>query len=34
MNYSIKEVEHLFGIPASTLRYYEKKEILPNIQKK
>lgn len=33
MNYSIREVEHLFGIPASTLRYYEKKEILPSIQK-
>lgn len=31
--YSINEVEKMFGLPASTLRYYEKKGLLPQINR-
>lgn len=31
--YSIKEVEKMYGLPASTLRYYEKEGILPKIHR-
>lgn len=31
--YTIKEVEEKFGLPASTLRYYEKEGILPKINR-
>lgn len=31
--YSIHEVEKMFGLPASTLRFYEKKGILPQINR-
>jgi DNA-binding transcriptional MerR regulator len=31
--YTIKEVETKYGLPASTLRFYEKEGILPKIQR-
>lgn len=31
--YSINEIEKMYGIPASTLRYYEKKGLLPKINR-
>ncbi|RVT56175.1 MerR family transcriptional regulator [Niallia taxi] len=31
--YSIKEVESMYGLPSSTLRYYEKEGILPKIHR-
>lgn len=31
--YTIKEVENKYGLPASTLRFYEKEGILPQIQR-
>ncbi|MQR88060.1 MerR family transcriptional regulator [Bacillus megaterium] len=31
--YSIKEVEKMYGLPASTLRFYERKGILPKINR-
>lgn len=31
--YSIKEVERMYGLPSSTLRYYEKEGILPKIHR-
>ena len=33
MNYSIGEVSRMFDLPASTLRYYDKEGLLPNIQR-
>ncbi|SHH86331.1 MerR family transcriptional regulator [Clostridium grantii] len=33
MNYSIKEVSEITGLPASTLRYYEKEKLLPGIMR-
>jgi DNA-binding transcriptional MerR regulator len=31
--YTIKEVENKYGLPASTLRFYEKEGILPKIRR-
>ena len=31
--HTIKEVETMYGLPASTLRFYEKQGILPEIQR-
>lgn len=31
--YSIQEVEKMYGLPASTLRFYERKGILPKINR-
>lgn len=31
--YSINEVEKMYGLPASTLRFYERKGILPQINR-
>ena len=31
MNYSIKEISELTGLPASTLRYYDKQGLLPSL---
>ncbi|WP_035054263.1 MerR family transcriptional regulator [Carnobacterium pleistocenium] len=31
--YTIKEIENKYGLPASTLRFYEKEGILPQIQR-
>ena len=33
MNYSIGEVSRMFGLPQSTLRYYDKEGVLPQIQR-
>lgn len=33
MNYSIKKVSELTGLPPSTLRFYEKEQILPPIMR-
>lgn len=33
MNYSIGEVSRMFGLPQSTLRYYDKEGLLPYIQR-
>ena len=33
MNDTIKDVSKRLGIPASTIRYYEKKGLLPNIRR-
>ena len=33
MNYSIGEVSRMFGLPQSTLRYYDKEGLLPQIQR-
>jgi DNA-binding transcriptional MerR regulator len=33
MTYSIKEMSELTGLPASTLRYYDKQGLLPNLQR-
>ena len=33
MNYSIGEVSRMFGLPQSTLRYYDKEGLLPHIQR-
>jgi DNA-binding transcriptional MerR regulator len=31
MNYSIGEVANMFGVPTSTLRYYDREGMLPNV---
>ena len=33
MRYTIKEVSEMVGIPASTLRYYDKKGLLPFVER-
>lgn len=33
MNYTIKQVSDMTGLPPSTLRYYEKEHLLPEINK-
>jgi DNA-binding transcriptional MerR regulator len=33
MNYTIKEVSKITGLPSSTLRYYEKEQLLPEIRR-
>ena len=33
MPYTIKEMSELTGLPASTLRYYDKKGLLPNLRR-
>lgn len=33
MTYSIKEMAELTGLPASTLRYYDKQGLLPNLSR-
>ena len=33
MAYSIKEMSELTGLPASTLRYYDKQGLLPNLRR-
>ena len=33
MTYSIKEMAELTGLPASTLRYYDKQGLLPNLRR-
>lgn len=33
MNYSIKEMSELTGLPASTLRYYDKQGLLPTLSR-
>lgn len=33
MTYSIKEMSQLTGLPASTLRYYDKQGLLPNLRR-
>jgi len=33
MSYTIKEVSEMLGIPASTLRYYDKKGLLPFVER-
>lgn len=33
MSYTIKEVSEMMGIPASTLRYYDKKGLLPFVER-
>ena len=33
MNYSIKEVSEMTGLPASTLRYYDKAGLLPSLKR-
>lgn len=33
MNYTIKQVSEITGIPASTLRYYEKEQLLPEVER-
>ncbi len=33
MPYSIKEISELTGLPASTLRYYDKQGLLPNLKR-
>lgn len=34
MSYTIKEVSEMFHIPTTTLRYYEKEGLLPNVERK
>ncbi len=31
--YTIKEISEMFNIPSSTLRYYEKENILPLVER-
>lgn len=33
MSYSIGEVARMFGIPASTLRYYDREGLFPNVKR-
>jgi DNA-binding transcriptional MerR regulator len=33
MNYTIKQVSEMTGIPSSTLRYYEKEQLLPEVER-
>ena len=33
MTYSIKEISELTGLPASTLRYYDKQGLLPSLER-
>ena len=33
MTYTIKDMSELTGLPASTLRYYDKKGLLPNLRR-
>ena len=33
MNYSIGEVSRMFGLPQSTLRYYDKEGLLPFVER-
>ena len=33
MSYTIREVSEMMGIPASTLRYYDKKGLLPFVKR-
>lgn len=33
MTYSIKDMSELTGLPASTLRYYDKQGLLPNLKR-
>lgn len=33
MNYTIKEVSEITKLPASTLRYYEKEQLLPEVER-
>lgn len=32
-NYTIREISEMFGLPSSTLRYYESEELLPEVPK-
>ena len=34
MSYTIKEISEMLNIPATTLRYYEKEGLLPEIERK
>jgi DNA-binding transcriptional MerR regulator len=31
MNYTIKQVSEITGLPSSTLRYYKKEQLLPEV---
>jgi len=33
MNYSIKKISEMTGLPASTLRYYDKQGLLPSLKR-
>lgn len=33
MEYKIKQVSEITGLPASTLRYYEKEQLLPTVKR-
>ena len=33
MKYSISEVAEIMGVPASTIRFYDKEGLLPNIKR-
>jgi DNA-binding transcriptional MerR regulator len=33
MNYTIKQVSEITGLPSSTLRYYEKEQLLPEVRR-
>lgn len=33
MNYTIKQVSEITGLPSSTLRYYEKEQLLPGVER-
>lgn len=33
MTYSIGQVSEMFGLPVSTLRYYDKEGLLPNVER-
>ena len=32
MKYSISEIAEIMGVPASTIRFYDKEGLLPNIK--
>ena len=32
-NYTIREISEMFGLPSSTLRYYESEGLLPEVPK-
>lgn len=34
MSYTIKEISEMLNIPATTLRYYEKEGLLPDVERK
>jgi DNA-binding transcriptional MerR regulator len=34
MFYSIGEVSHMFNVPASTLRYYDREGLFPNVKRR